>query len=495
MNEIKLPQLNRLSPIQPKKKKILLLSDDLRLHSGVGTMSKEIVMGSSHIFDWVQIAGAINHPDKGKRFDLSSDVNTEMGIDNASVTIYPVDDYGGPEITRQIITHEKPDIILHFTDPRFWGWLYAMEHEIRQTMPLTYLNIWDDLPYPHWNENFYESCDLLMAISRQTYNINNTVCQRKPRVEGIDLTYVQHGINENAYRPILKDDPEFTQYYDFISEKGYDKYDTVFFFNSRNIRRKCVSDLVLAYRLFCETLTKEEASKCLMLLHTDPVDQNGTDLPALIHALCPNFEVQFSGGKLPTKQLNYLYNVASLTCQPSSAEGFGLSVMESIMAGTPILGTVIGGIQDQMGFTKDDGSPVTLSDYTTDWPSNSDGRYTKHGEWAFPVWPQMNLQGSPMTPYIYDSRPNVGEIAKQLKIAHENGTAELKRKGLVGREWAIANRFNSLGMCSDFIDSINTCLDNWKPRERFTMVDAGAPPIKYPDGIIFNSNNIFGEKK
>ena len=87
MNEIKLPQLNRLSPIQPKKKKILLLSDDLRLHSGVGTMSKEIVMGSSHIFDWVQIAGAINHPDKGKRFDLSSDVNTEMGIDNASVTI------------------------------------------------------------------------------------------------------------------------------------------------------------------------------------------------------------------------------------------------------------------------------------------------------------------------------------------------------------------------------------------------------------------------
>ena len=495
MNEIKLPQLDRLSPIQPKKKKILLLSDDLRLHSGVGTMSKEIVIGSSHIFDWVQIAGAINHPDKGKRFDLSSDINSEMGIDNASVIIYPVDDYGGPEITRQIIDHEKPDIILHFTDPRFWGWLYAMEHEIRQTTPLTYLNIWDDLPYPHWNENFYESCDLLMAISRQTYNINNQVCQRKPRIEGIDLTYVQHGINEKVYRPILKSDPEFTQYYDFISEKGYDKYDTIFFFNSRNIRRKCVSDLILAYRLFCETLTKQEASKCLMLLHTDPVDPNGTDLPALINALCPNFEVQFSGGKLHTQQLNYLYNVASLTCQPSSAEGFGLSVMESIMAGTPILGTVVGGIQDQMGFTKDDGSPVVLEDYTAQWPSNSDGKYTKHGEWAFPVWPQMNLQGSPMTPYIYDSRPNVGEIAKQLKAAHTDGNTELKRKGLVGREWAIANRFNSIGMCSDFIDSMNTCLDNWKPRERVTLKSAEPSSIKYPDGVIFNSNSIFKEKK
>tara|TARA_R110000822_G_scaffold192679_3_gene331336 strand:- start:2410 stop:3897 length:1488 start_codon:yes stop_codon:yes gene_type:complete len=495
MNEIKLPQLKRLSPMKPKKKKILLLSDDLRLHSGVGTMSKEIVLGTSHIFDWVQIAGAINHPDKGKRFDLSADANTEMGIDNASVIIYPVNDYGGPEITRQVIAHEKPDAIMHFTDPRFWGWLYAMEHELRQTMPLTYLNIWDDLPYPHWNENFYESCDLLMAISKQTYNINNNVCQRKPRIEGKDLTYVQHGINEKVYFPIDKNSPDFAEYYDFISEKGLNEYDTIFFFNSRNIRRKSVSDLVLAYRLFCETLTKEEASKCLMLLHTDPVDNNGTDLPALIRALCPDYKVIFSGGKLPAKQLNYLYNVASMTCQPSSAEGFGLSVMESIMSGTPILGTVLGGIQDQMGFTHDDGTPVTLEDFSSEWPSNSDGKYKKHGEWAFPIWPQMNLQGSPMTPYIYDSRPNVKDIAKQLKNAHSLGQEELQRRGLVGREWAIQNGFNSKGMCDKFIQSMTGCFNDFKPRERFTMVSLQTEPIKYPDGIIFNSNSIFEEKK
>ena len=495
MNEIKLPQLKRLSPMKPKKKKILLLSDDLRLHSGVGTMSKEIVLGSSHIFDWVQIAGAINHPDKGKRFDLSADVNTDTGIDNASVIIYPVDDYGGPEITRQIIAHEKPDAIMHFTDPRFWGWLYAMEHELRQTMPLTYLNIWDDLPFPHWNENFYESCDLLMAISKQTYNINKHVCQRKPRVEGLDLTYVQHGINENLYKPIKETDSDFAQYYDFVSSRGYNNYETIFFFNSRNIRRKSVSDLVLAYGLFCDTLTKEEASKCLMLLHTDPVDNNGTDLPALIKALCPNYNVQFSAGKLPAEQLNYLYNVASMTCQPSSAEGFGLSVMESIMAGTPILGTVIGGIQDQMGLKKDDGSPVTLADYSAEWPSNSDGRYKNHGEWAFPIWPQMNLQGSPMTPYIYDSRPSVKDIARQLKNAHSVGVKDLKRRGLVGREWAIENGFNSTGMAKAFIESMNGCFESFKPRERFTLVSAGEKEIQYPDGKIFNSNSIFKEKK
>ena len=35
------------------KKKILLLSDDLRMNSGVGTMSKEFVLGTLHHYDWV----------------------------------------------------------------------------------------------------------------------------------------------------------------------------------------------------------------------------------------------------------------------------------------------------------------------------------------------------------------------------------------------------------------------------------------------------------
>ena len=49
------------------KKKILLLSDDLRMSSGVGTMSKEFVLGTIHHYDWVQLGGAIKHPENGKR--------------------------------------------------------------------------------------------------------------------------------------------------------------------------------------------------------------------------------------------------------------------------------------------------------------------------------------------------------------------------------------------------------------------------------------------
>ena len=58
MQEIKLPKLRKIDPNKPKKKKILLLSDDLRLHSGIGTMSREFVIGTAHKYDWVQLASS-----------------------------------------------------------------------------------------------------------------------------------------------------------------------------------------------------------------------------------------------------------------------------------------------------------------------------------------------------------------------------------------------------------------------------------------------------
>ena len=64
------------------KKKILLLSDDLRMSSGVGTMSREFVLGTLKHYDWVQIGGAIKHPDEGKVVDMNESVRKKTGIDN-----------------------------------------------------------------------------------------------------------------------------------------------------------------------------------------------------------------------------------------------------------------------------------------------------------------------------------------------------------------------------------------------------------------------------
>ena len=161
--------------ISTTKRKILLLSDDLRMHSGVATMSRELVLGTLHKYDWVQIAGAVKHPESGNLVDMSDACNKENGRTDNYLKLYPVDGYGNDEILYQIIAMEHPDAILHFTDPRFWTWLYSIEHQIRAQIPITYLNIWDDLPYPMWNKPFYQSCDALFSISKQTNNINKWV--------------------------------------------------------------------------------------------------------------------------------------------------------------------------------------------------------------------------------------------------------------------------------------------------------------------------------
>ena len=99
-----------------KRKKVLMLSDDIRTHSGVGNMAKEIIINSAHHFNWVNVGGAVNHPEAGKGFDISGDTNKMTGLKDADVKIIATKDYGNAELLRNIIKQEKPDAIIHFTD-------------------------------------------------------------------------------------------------------------------------------------------------------------------------------------------------------------------------------------------------------------------------------------------------------------------------------------------------------------------------------------------
>ena len=130
----------------PERKKIMLICDDIRVHSGVAIVAKEIVSQTAQHFNWVNLAGAINHPEQGKRLDLSQATNELTGLTDSSVILYPINDYGNPDILRQLIQMEKPDAIMLITDPRYFVWLFAMENEIRKSIPIAYLNIWDDYP-------------------------------------------------------------------------------------------------------------------------------------------------------------------------------------------------------------------------------------------------------------------------------------------------------------------------------------------------------------
>jgi glycosyltransferase involved in cell wall biosynthesis len=453
---------------QSQRKKVLLLCDDIRMTSGISTMAREIVLGTAHHFNWTNIGGAINHPDQGKRFDLNADTNKHAGIDDANVILYPISGYGSPEMVRQMLDFEKPDVLMIFTDPRYWIWLFQIENEIRRKIPMVYLNIWDDYPAPMYNEAYYESCDGLMSISKQTFNINKLVLGDKAKDKV--LSYVPHGINEKMFFPV--DDKDKL---DSIKKKlfGDKQYDFIMMFNSRNIRRKQVPDTMSAFKLFLDKLPKDKADKCALILHTQPVDEHGTDLYAVRDMLFTEeqcSQVYFSDLRIPTQDLNLMYNISDAAILLSSNEGWGLSLTEAMMCGKPIIANVTGGMQDQMRFKDENGKWIN---FDADFCSNHFGKYKQCGEWAIPVFPSnISIQGSVPTPYIYDDRADFRDAADAIMKVYEMGDEERKRRGKLAREWVTSDEsmMSAENMSKNVIKHIDEVLANWKPRHKFELI-------------------------
>jgi len=456
-----------------KRKKILLMCDDIRVHSGIAHMGRELVINTAHHFNWVNVGGAIKHPEAGQRFDLSQDTGKQIGIEDASVMLYPTDGYGSPDLVRQLIQIEKPDAIFIITDPRYWTWLFQMENEIRKHIPIVYLNIWDDYPAPLYNETFYESCDALFGISKQTVNINKLVLGEKAQYKMIE--YVPHGVNENNFKPLTESELSSKEFTEFKKQMFQGKeIDFVVLFNSRNIRRKQIPDTILAFRHFVDTLPKEKAQKCLLLLHTQPADEHGTDLNAVIDLFCSEdyINVHFTGGMMDHTRMNWLYNLADTCILLTSNEGWGLSLTEAILSGTPIIANVTGGMQDQMRFVKDG----VWMDFDKDFPSNHRGTNRKHGEWAFPVYPtSRSIQGSVPTPYIWDDRCEAEDAAQMIQEVYLLGNKERKRRGEAGRQWALGDEagFTSKKMGNRIIKHMDTLFETWTPREKYELILAG----------------------
>jgi glycosyltransferase involved in cell wall biosynthesis len=454
------------------KKKILLLSDDLRMASGIATMSKELVLGTAHKYDWFQVGAAINHPEAGKVLDVSQDIQERYGIADANVKILPWNGYGNPDLIRQLINAEKPDAIVHFTDPRYWTWLYDIEHEIRQNVPLLFYAIWDDLPDPLYNRNYYESCDWIGCISRQTYGIIkrlsalDTKPTWKPKADW-QVDYVPHGINTNIYKP-EEVSAEFRK-----NILGGKEYDFVLYWSNRNIRRKQPADVIVAFKKFCDKIGKEKADKCVLLMHTQPVDENGTDLPAVIDAVAPDVNIIFSDVRRPVEELNLIYNIADVTINIANNEGFGLATAESVMAGTPIIVNVTGGLQDQCGFEVD-GKLLTHDDYIKigslhEWRKWE--QKAKPGPWVIPVWSRaLALAGSVPTPYIWDDRVDIEDVADAIEKMYNTPKEVRKANALVGREAFIGEMgLTHTNMCQQLENGIESVFENWKPRERFEV--------------------------
>ncbi|MAG26801.1 hypothetical protein CMI47_14765 [Candidatus Pacearchaeota archaeon] len=321
------------------KKKILVLSDHPLSPSGVGTQTKYMIEAllKTGRYQFICLGGAVKHNDYRPQ---QIDPWKEDWI------IFPIDGYGNHDVIRSILQKEKPDVLWFMTDPRFYGWLWEIENEIRANMPMVYYHVWDNFPAPHFNGGFYRSTDEVACISKVTHAILQEVA---PEVSSM---YVPHAVNSNIFHKFKTDEKkEIVEILrNRITVESSVNYKNpkkkIFMWNNRNARRKQSGTLVWWFKEFLDEVGHDKA--CL-LMHTDPRDEHGQDLPHIIeHLGVSDGQVLLSTQKTTAEELANMYNAADYTINISDAEGFGLSTLESMSCGTPIIVNMTGGLQEQV---------------------------------------------------------------------------------------------------------------------------------------------------
>lgn len=290
----------------------------------------------------------------------------------------------------------------------------------------------------------------------------------KGNIDTATIRYVPHGINQEIFKKVTVPE-EFRK--QLFNNKNY-KF--VLFWMNRNIKRKQPSDVIWAYKLFVDTLPESDRLSTVLVMHTAPVDENGTDLIAVKEAICPDYNVVFSESRISQSELNYLYNIADVTINIAGNEGFGLTTAESLMAETPIIVLATGGLQDQCGFTLN-GKPLTADDYINIGSVHVRKQWAdklEHGDWVYPVWAAAHtMVGSVPTPYIIDDKVDVDEVAVAIKYWYDKTPEERRASGRVGRDWMLGDVSNlsSDKMCFMMGNAIEDAITNFKPRERYKI--------------------------
>lgn len=392
--------------------------------SGVGTQTRNVIetLLKTGNFEFSSLAGAMKHANY-------QPIQTEEW--GESWQIFPVDNYGNPDVIRSMLRSYKPDVLWFMTDPRFFTWLWEMEDEVRALVPMVYYHVWDNYPYPTFNKNYYDSCDVIATISKVTDDIIKTV---SPDVE---RHYVPHAVSPDIFKPMDEEEVAAARL-----ASGFTADQTLYFWNNRNARRKQSGSLVFWFKEF---LDKVGHDKAVLLMHTDPKDEAGQDLESL--ATFNNMvdgQFQISVTKVPPEQLAMMYNMADCTINIADAEGFGLSSLESLSCGTPVINTMTGGLQEQV----------------------TDGK-----EWfGVGIEPSSKaIIGSQQIPWIYEDRLSEKDVVDALYKIHELTREQRKKIGELGRQHVLKN-YNYEAFKEKWVSlmtEVHEKYGSWENRKRY----------------------------
>ena len=237
-----------------KKKKILTLSDHPLSPSGVGTQTKYMIEAllKTGRYQFICLGGAIKHADYTPQ---------RVAPYEEDWVVFPVDGYGNHEMIRSILQKEKPDLLWFMTDPRFYGWLWEIENEVRANVPMMYYHVWDNHPAPFFNAPFYRSNDEVVCISKVTHDIVQSVAP------DVISHYLPHAVNSNVFYPFKTIEDRARS--EVVRERILSSSPTltnpkkkIFFWNNRNARRKQSGTLIWWFKEFLDEVGHDQAHAC-----------------------------------------------------------------------------------------------------------------------------------------------------------------------------------------------------------------------------------------
>lgn len=402
-----------------------MLSDHALSTSGVGCQSRFLINGLIEKGCWTvrQFGAAMRH----NSYDVIS-VNPDF-------VIKPIDGFGNREMLLQAIAAEKPDVLFLFTDPRFFIYIWEMHDEINKICPIAYWHVWDNRPAPVFNKCLYEATDLINCHSHLTYEMVNEILPGR-------ANFVPHALPDELFFPI----PEQEQKNHKLQVLGPERQDHfVLFWVNRNARRKRPADLIEAWAKFVRRIEAEGKNDATLLMHTDPLDQEGPNLLVNVEAANVVDSVVFSNARVEFERMNVLHNISDACINIAYAEGFGLATLEAMKVGNPIIALKTGGLTRQVVDHRD-GSENGI---------------------ALPVEMQ-SLVGSQMVPYIYEDYVSTDTIADAIYRMYKMTPEERKSLGEKARSY-VQSEFALQTTIDLWHDSLLDLVNNYKKDGKFVI--------------------------
>jgi glycosyltransferase involved in cell wall biosynthesis len=356
---------------------------------------------------------------------------------NDDFIIKPIDGFGNRDLIRVTLASEKPDLLLIFTDPRFFIWLFEMADEVNQVCPIAWWHVWDNLPYPAFNAPLYESTSLINCHSHMTYEMIKEKFPNK-------TNFIPHSVPEDLFFPLSQVERRMFRR-QLLGTHREDHFVGVWI--NRNARRKRPSDVLEAWKIFLDDMHKKRGhKKATLIMHTDPLDQEGPNLYAVAENLGISENVTFSKERLPFDKINVLYNISDFCINISFAEGFGLGTLEAMNAGVPIIAAKTGGLTRQV----------------------VDHRDGTHNGVALDI-DLKTLVGSQTVPYIYEDYVTNENIAKGIMKFYNLSDTERQALGQKAFNYA-RSEFNFNKTIDMWHETASNLLDTWKHnRKTYTV--------------------------